>query len=324
MRLNLVQLGCAAALLSSSVISSQASAHFRLLKPASWVKEDSQGNPQKVSPCGAAKGDTPELTNAVTTYHAGEEISVEWVGTIAHPGYFRIALAANRDDLKDPTVKQGADCSFKEETDLPKGASGNVLADGILFRSRNGFSEAQGKMFSTKVTLPNEPCENCTLQVMQVMENDLQAISNCYYLHCANLKIVAASGETSADAGSGPDAKDASAPVSDAGEAVKDSGSKPAARDAGSTSSGEESSGDDSSDGDDATGSTNSKDAGKSTKDSGTKKGSNSSSGGSEDKPAASSDSGCSVAPTEARASGAFWSMLALAALLVRRKTRAL
>lgn len=57
-----------------------------------------------------------------------------------------------------------------------------------------GFSAAAGLMFSQEVTLPDEPCEKCTLQVMQIMENDLQILSNCYYFHCADVRIPPAKG----------------------------------------------------------------------------------------------------------------------------------
>jgi len=176
-----------------------AHAHFKLLKPASWLKEDDLGGPQKGGPCGLGGIDdaSGKESGAITTYKAGETITVQWVDTVAHPGYFRIALAENRDDLKNPTVTQDGSCNF-DESKVPKTASGNVLADGISFRTRNGFTDKAGKMFSTQVTLPKEPCDNCTLQVMQVMENDLQVLSNCYYFHCANIRIVAAD---AADAG---------------------------------------------------------------------------------------------------------------------------
>jgi hypothetical protein len=118
---------------------------------------------------------------------------VTWVDTIAHPGHFRIALAENRTDLKDPTIQQDSFCSY-DEAMVPKAATGNVLADGVSFRSRTGFSAAAGTMFSQKVKLPNTPCDKCTLQVMQIMENDLQSISNCYYFHCADIKILPAAG----------------------------------------------------------------------------------------------------------------------------------
>lgn len=188
------------ALLGTLGVTSSASAHFKLTSPASWLKEDAQGNPQKVSPCGVAEGTTTGLSGEVTTYHAGETIMVEWTDTIAHPGHFRIALAEDRKDLKDPDIKQDAQCSYDESL-VPKEASGNVLADGVAFRSRNGFNAQAGMKFTQPVTLPDKPCDNCTLQVMQVMENDIQAISNCYYLHCANIKILPAE-STSGSAGS--------------------------------------------------------------------------------------------------------------------------
>ena len=62
-----------------------AHAHIKLLKPASWVNEDFLGGPeQKVGPCGEG-----EESDMVTTFTAGETISVEWEETIAHPGFFR-------------------------------------------------------------------------------------------------------------------------------------------------------------------------------------------------------------------------------------------
>src|SRR5690349_19568959 len=92
----------APALLIAVGLASRASAHFTLTSPASWLVEDSQGNPQKVGPCGTAESDTSSLSNMVTTFHAGETIMVEWTDTLAHPGHFRIALAADRNEFKNP------------------------------------------------------------------------------------------------------------------------------------------------------------------------------------------------------------------------------
>ncbi|HVW29852.1 MAG TPA: SCE4755 family polysaccharide monooxygenase-like protein [Polyangiaceae bacterium] len=184
--------------LSTLTCARPAAAHFKLSQPPSWLKEDSLGGPQKGGPCGPGGGDnvnpTP-VSNIVTEFQAGQTIEVQWVDTIAHPGYFRIALAENRADFKDPTITQDALCDF-DETMVPKTASGNVLADGIYFRTRNGFNAQAGVMFSQMVTLPNQPCDKCTLQVMQVMENDIQSLSNCHYYHCADIKITAGGGST--------------------------------------------------------------------------------------------------------------------------------
>lgn len=182
----------------------QAHAHFKLLAPASWLNEGTDGAPQKGGPCGPGGYDNVNPTPTsmkVTEFHAGDTIDVQWVDTVAHPGYFRIALAPDRTQLVNPTITQDGSCNF-DETMVPKTAQGNVLADGISFRSRVGFSDAAGKMFSQKVTLPNTPCDKCTLQVMQIMENDLQSLSKCYYFHCADIKILPAAGGAGTSGGS--------------------------------------------------------------------------------------------------------------------------
>jgi MYXO-CTERM domain-containing protein len=228
-------------MLAGAVLFSAGSAHahFKLDKPASWLKEDSSGGPQKGSPCGPGGLDDASPVPAsgmVTTFQAGETITVEWTDTIAHPGYFRIALAENRGDLKDPTITQDSSCSF-DESKVPMGAHDNVLADGVSFRTRNGFSESAGHKFSQKVTLPNKPCEKCTLQVMQVMEMDLQVLSNCYYFHCADIKIVAGgtADAGASDAGAAADAGTPSAQV-DASTAAHDSGAPTGSAGGGTTS----------------------------------------------------------------------------------------
>jgi MYXO-CTERM domain-containing protein len=134
-----------------------------------------------------------EETGEVTTFRAGEEITVEWEETIGHPGHFRIAVARDRDDLFVPEV----------ETTNGDGVSGDsisaeimspvaypVLADGLFPRAT--VTTAQATPFSTTVTLPDEPCEDCTLQVIQFMS---QHAPGYFYYHCANIRIVAADAE---------------------------------------------------------------------------------------------------------------------------------
>ncbi|HEX4353698.1 MAG TPA: SCE4755 family polysaccharide monooxygenase-like protein [Polyangiales bacterium] len=184
-------------LAGNAVVIQSAHAHFKLLSPTSWLNETSVGGPQKGSPCGPGNtsplgGDDVQpipVSNAITEFHAGDTVNVQWVDTIAHPGHFRIALAANRDDLKDPDITQDSSCDY-DESMVPSGSHGNVLADGVAFRTRNGFNAQAGMMFSQTVTLPDQPCDKCTLQVLQVMESDVQAISNCHYFHCADIKIL--------------------------------------------------------------------------------------------------------------------------------------
>jgi uncharacterized protein (TIGR03382 family) len=168
-----------------------AQAHIKLTKPASWIQEDATGDPQKSGPCGPAAGQGTE-TNEITTYTEGQEITVEWTETVNHEGHFRIALAKDRSELKDPKIT-GA-CQSAEISNPPQYP---ILADGLFaVKSDDGK-----RMFSQKVKLPaGMTCDKCTLQVLQFMTPHP---APCLYYHCANLKIVAAgaagSGGTSAD-----------------------------------------------------------------------------------------------------------------------------
>jgi hypothetical protein len=179
---------------------SSAEAHIKMLKPASWLKENAQGAPQKGGPCGPGNSSLPfgddvqpvPLSGAITTFTAGQKIKVEWEETIQHPGYFRIALAENRADLKDPTHAIDGSCNVKDRSQIQTGAHDNVLADGILIQPKGGPARPGFPNFSYEVTLPNKPCEKCTLQLIQFMENHPPG---CIYYHCADIKIVGAGGD---------------------------------------------------------------------------------------------------------------------------------
>lgn len=197
--LALLLLGCFTAL--------PASAHFKLLKPASWLNEDSVGGPQKGGPCGPGGmgllGDDvqPVPTNGtVSEVHAGDTVMIEIDETIAHPGYFRVALAKDRSAFTTPPLDDATACSFDLNA-VPTGAHDNVLADG-LFKEQS--QPSSGRQLMTSVKLPDEPCEKCTLQVIQVMLN--HGLSSCFYYHCADLKILPATGSTGAAGASGSSA----------------------------------------------------------------------------------------------------------------------
>jgi hypothetical protein len=172
--------------------ASSASAHIIMTKPAPWIEESFLGDPQKYAPCGPGPGEDFTPTNAITEFKAGEEIEVAWQETIPHPGHFRIALAKNRADLKDPDFEITGACSI-DPADVPKEPHGNVLVDNLFPRT-----SATAMTFTTKVKLPNEPCDKCTLQLIQFMTQHAQP---CIYYHCADIKIVAAPGSTAGSGG---------------------------------------------------------------------------------------------------------------------------
>jgi hypothetical protein len=176
------------ALAIAAVASANAHAHFQLLEPPSWVQEDAGGNPQKTGPCGGAVGDsglTP--SGAVTTFTVGETIRVRWQETVPHPGHFRIALTKpneTRAALVDPFVTTDAN-NISISADTVADGTGNVLKDDLF--SRADVPAVSPDPFEAEITLPDEPCDNCTLQVLQFMASHAPGY---FYYHCADIRIV--------------------------------------------------------------------------------------------------------------------------------------
>ena len=84
-----------------------ARAHDVLNFPPPWVVEDALGDPQKVAPCGVDSTVNYTPSNIVTTFAPGQTITVRWQETIAHDGWFRIALSyKDRTDLKIRPTRQ--------------------------------------------------------------------------------------------------------------------------------------------------------------------------------------------------------------------------
>lgn len=146
-----------------------ASAHIQLESPTARTSD------QKTGPCGAAgstRGDN------VTTFEAGETITITWEETVDHPGHYRIAFDADgQDDFVDPAAFDDFDTNAA------------VMLDNI-------GDEVGGGTYSEQITLPNEPCDNCTIQVVQVMTDKAPyGDGNDLYYQCADIRIVAAGGE---------------------------------------------------------------------------------------------------------------------------------
>jgi hypothetical protein len=188
----------AAAALAACLQAGSVHAHFHLLKPASWLKEDNLGGPQKGKPCGPGGYDDVQpvpMSMDVTTVHAGDTIQVELQETINHPGYFRIALAADRAAFQDPPFTNATACSLDLDA-VMTGPHDNVLMDGIAKSSASGSN----RHIMQDVKLPDQPCDKCTLQVIQVMKD--HGPPNCIYYHCADLKILPADGAAAGSGGS--------------------------------------------------------------------------------------------------------------------------
>jgi hypothetical protein len=176
----------------------------------------------KAPPCGRAGGTRGAH---VYTYAPGETITLSVMETIPHPGYFRIAFQAHGDDeFRDPAsilpvdpnrgcpVGPGDRCGASDFFNTP-----NVLLDDLAPH----LAGAAGPRFTWSVTLPDVECDDCTLQVIQVMEDDLahgpydptpgSGVEDVYH-QCVDLVLRrgAASAGPSAGSGGGCDASGAS------------------------------------------------------------------------------------------------------------------
>jgi hypothetical protein len=145
----------------------EAKAHLGLSSPASRYGPDTL----KTGPCGVSGG---ERTGNVTYYEPGETIEVSWDEYVDHPGHYRIAFDEDGDDdFVDPATMTEL---YSNET---------VLLDGI---DDKGPGERD---YVATVTLPDVTCDNCTLQVIQVMYDKppYTTPGNDIYYQCADLVL---------------------------------------------------------------------------------------------------------------------------------------
>jgi len=193
-----------------------AHAHFKIDAPASWMSQDSIGGPQKNGPCAAvpntALGDSAGTpTKTVTVLQSGQTVPVSITVTVAHPGWFRIALVEGASStqslmtLADPQAQAGTNCTPAIVKNPVWSPTQPVIADGLPAGSTATTQQTGNQTF--QVTIPKSAsCTStlpCTLQVIMVMTD--HPANDCYYHHCADISVGSA-----ADAGSGSATADAS------------------------------------------------------------------------------------------------------------------
>jgi len=169
-----------------------ASAHFKLLEPASWITEADNGDPQKLGPCGGTTANPGTPSNIVTKVAGGTKLHIKLKETVYHPGHYRVALAVNNWSELPPDPE----AATRDTEKGPRSVSAPImaafraplLADGI-FRHDSKLSEPN---LETDVDIPNINCPKCTLQITQFMaEHGVNKDGGFYYHHCADLQITA-------------------------------------------------------------------------------------------------------------------------------------
>jgi uncharacterized protein (TIGR03382 family) len=155
------------------VLPATAAAHISLTYPPVRTTE------QKIGPCGATG--SVRGTN-VTVLEPGATIQVRWGEPVNHPSHYRISFDADGQDFTIPL-------DFMDFTQTE-----NVLRDNIP----DGTAP-----FMAEVTLPNVTCENCTLQLIQMMYDKAPyGDGNDIYFQCSDIALRTGGGPTP-DAGGG-------------------------------------------------------------------------------------------------------------------------
>ncbi len=148
-----------------------AAAHS-LWKPGSITPPRSSDlfNNLKTSPCGGlSRGSNPAV------FQKGTEIRVEWVESINHIGYFKINFSPAGDANFIPlSIKKSA---------IDPNPQVNYPDD-----QNNSIPSGQVHSFSGFITLPDTVCTNCTLQIIQVMQD---SGTDSLYYSCSDINLVA-------------------------------------------------------------------------------------------------------------------------------------
>jgi len=177
-------LGLAIGLVTLTIAAGSAQAHITLKNPKPWttVPNGQKGPP----PCGltsAMKNQNP------MPYKPGDQLMVQWDETILHPGRFRIVIAEAGQTIPAPMMMMDT------STTMP------LFVDGIDAKTGTNGDRAHQRM----ITLPNKPCANCILQLIQVMKvnppYNAAADADVYY-QCA---VITIAGDAAPGDGGAPD-----------------------------------------------------------------------------------------------------------------------
>jgi hypothetical protein len=174
-----------------AILAPFARAHFHLLEPQSWLVEATNGDPQKLGPCGGTTANAGMPSGVVNQVRGGQKLHIKLQETVFHPGHYRIALAVNsRDELPaDPQAvtrdgdkgPQSVSAPIQNPPKIP------VLADGLFVHTTRSTDP-----FETDVQIPNINCPKCTLQIVEFMaEHGLNKDGGFFYHHCAEMQITA-------------------------------------------------------------------------------------------------------------------------------------
>lgn len=169
-------------LVTAMAWSTAASAHIEIVLP------QSRYGPEMIkdAPCGHP--DNPPGEAEPHVYQTGEVVTIVVDEFVAHEGHLRVAWAQNDEDFVNVTA-------FDDFDNFP-----GVLMDNII-------DDAGMKQFVIEVPMPEQECDNCTLQVIQVMYDGNGFQEEDLYYTCADITLLdeVPGADDGEETGAGPD-----------------------------------------------------------------------------------------------------------------------
>ncbi len=152
-------------------------AHIDLVSPPPRAPGRPDTNLSR-GPCGQRNNGRVDGTASV--FRPGQTIDVVWEVYVQHVSYFRIAFDLEGDDSLRDRRSLPADPASDDPTTLPAG-EGELILDYVQDRT------ADVERVERRVTLPNEECARCTLQVTQFTYG--LPIDDATYHQCADIVL---------------------------------------------------------------------------------------------------------------------------------------
>ena len=130
---------------------------------------------QKDGPCGAVASARGATT---CSFQPGSTITIAFDETVEHAGHFRISFDDDGQDFINPTT--------------PADTDPTVLINDYPDR----VTTPTDQNYTVDITFPDIECDNCTLQVIQVMSTAATYTEGDLYYQCADIVLSAAAPAT--------------------------------------------------------------------------------------------------------------------------------
>ncbi len=129
----------------------------------------------KDGPCGAVAS---TRGGNVCTFRPGATVTIAFDETVDHDGHFRVAFDDDGQDFINPTT--------------PADTDPTVINNDVTDR----VTTPTDQNYTLDITFPNIECDNCTLQLIQVMSTAATYAEGDLYFQCADIVLSNAAPET--------------------------------------------------------------------------------------------------------------------------------